>query len=209
MSTFSWGRKRQTSKKKNLEICFPISLSVSLGQCAFLLSVIGPALLLSLWQSAPVVNVFVYVHESLTACGWMTPNLHVAGLPSVWREMGTSLRALNQTPLIDLLLLLLLLLLRTHFCLLTCKETPLWPRRPPIIAIKMCSVIMLSAEDNWKAWQADSWPVGKHTWLGWHACCYLERHSEPQELAGSEMKGKKQRRASGASFYSSLLPLKA
>lgn len=206
MSTFSWGRKRQTSNKKPWKSVslFP---SVSLGQCAILLSVIGPALLLSLRQSAPVVNVFVYVHKSLTACGWMTPNLHVAGLPSVWREMGTSLRALNQTPLIDLLLLLLLL--RTHFCLLTCKETPLWPRRPPIIAIKMCSVVMLSAEDNWKAWQADSWPVGKHTWLGWHACCYLERHSEPQELAGSEMKGKQQRRARGASFYSSLLPLKA
>lgn len=86
-----------------------------------------------------MVNVFVYVHKSLAARGWMTANLHVAGLPLVWREMGTCLLPLNQTSLIEPPCCSTHK--HSHFRWLTRGETPLWPRPPPVIAIKMCSVI--------------------------------------------------------------------
>lgn len=88
-----------------------------------------------------MVNVFVYVHKSVAASGWMTPNLHVAGLPLVWKEMGTCLLLLNQTSLIDPPLCCFRQK-HSHCGWQTLGETPLRPRPPPVIVIKMCSVIV-------------------------------------------------------------------
>ncbi len=157
MSTFSWGGKKERPLKRtgNLFPYFP--LCQPWPKCY---SVVCHrlALLLSLWQSAPVVNVFVYVHKSEAAHGWMTPNLHVAGLPLVWREMGTCLLPLNQTSLIDPPLYCF-----THTHSLTLLLTDTRRNTSPTSPSSRNSYkdVFKRHAKCWgrlKAWQVDSWP---------------------------------------------------